>query len=50
MIVLESYGNVYVFPATRGDFEAEMYTWVRKEQLDLADELFAVARECGEDE
>jgi hypothetical protein len=39
-----SYGNVYVFPATRGDFDAEMYTWVRKEQLERADELFAVAR------
>ena len=39
-----AYGNVYVFPATRGDFEAEVYTWVRREQLDtgMADELFEI--------
>jgi RimJ/RimL family protein N-acetyltransferase len=41
-----SYGNVYVFPATRGDFDAEVYTWVRKEELGtgLGEELFDVAR------
>ena len=41
-----SFGNVYVFPATRGDFDAEVYTWVRKDQPHegLGDELFATAR------
>ena len=38
-----SYGNVYVFPATRGEFDAEVYTWVRKDNADLGDELFEVA-------
>jgi RimJ/RimL family protein N-acetyltransferase len=37
-----SYGNVYIFPASRGEFDAEVYTWVRKDQLatGLGDELF----------
>ncbi len=40
-----SYGNVYVFPATRGDYDAEVYTWVTKDVLDsgLGEELFEVA-------
>lgn len=42
-----SYGNVYVFPASRGDFDAEVYTWVRKDQLasGLGDELYDVTRD-----
>jgi hypothetical protein len=42
----EAYGNVYVFPASRGEFEAEVYTWVRGEQLDsgMGEELFAVTQ------
>ena len=41
-----SFGNVYVFPASRGDFDAEVYTWVRKDQIDggLGEELFEVTR------
>jgi RimJ/RimL family protein N-acetyltransferase len=39
-----AYGNVYVFPASRGDFDAEIYTWVRRDQLDsgMGEELFEV--------
>jgi hypothetical protein len=41
-----SYGNVYVFPASRGDFDAEIYTWVRKDQIDrgLGEDLFEITR------
>jgi hypothetical protein len=41
-----SYGNVYVFPASRGEYDAEVYTWVRRDQLDggLGEELFEVTQ------
>jgi hypothetical protein len=41
-----SYGNVYVFPATRGEYDAEVYTWVTKDLIGsgLGDELFEVTR------
>jgi hypothetical protein len=41
-----SFGNVYVFPATRGDYDAEVYTWVTKDVIDsgLGDELFEITQ------
>jgi RimJ/RimL family protein N-acetyltransferase len=41
-----AYGNVYIFPASRGDFEAEIYTWVRGDQVEsgMGEELFAVTQ------
>lgn len=41
-----SFGNVYVFPASRGDFDAEVYTWVRKDQVagGMGEELFEVTQ------
>jgi hypothetical protein len=41
-----SYGNVYIFPASRGDYDVEVYTWVRKDQQDtgLDRQLFDTAR------
>jgi hypothetical protein len=42
----EAFGNVYVFPASRGAFDAEVYTWVRREHVGsgLGDELFATTQ------
>jgi hypothetical protein len=41
-----SFGNVYVFPGSRSDFDAEVYTWVRKDQIasGMGEELFAVTK------